>query len=196
MVATPVAFLDASVLYPALLRNMLMHFAVENLFQPRWSARVQEEWMAALLRRRPDISREQLLRTRRLMELHADEALVEGFEGAVNALILPDPDDRHVLAAAIHCGAKVIVTANLRHFPATKLAACGIRAEHPDDFLAGLLSDNPQDAIIAFLALCGNRRNPPQSPLEVTYILASQGLPKTAAALMSHLHPPNQTGGD
>jgi hypothetical protein len=107
MIETPslVAFLDASVLYPAFLRNMLMYFAVNDLYQLRWTARVHEEWMAALLRNRPDIPRAQLERTRHLMDSHIDGVLVEGYEHRIKSIMLPDADDCHVLAAAIRCEA-------------------------------------------------------------------------------------------
>jgi hypothetical protein len=74
------AFYDASVLYPSELRNLLMHLALTGLFQAKWSAAVHEEWICALLRRRPDLSRERLERTRMLMDLHAADALVTGYE--------------------------------------------------------------------------------------------------------------------
>jgi hypothetical protein len=180
---SPVAFLDASVLYPALLRNMLMHFALNDLYRPRWSARVHEEWMSAVLRNRRDISRAQIERTRRLMEFHIDDALVEGYEHRIASLTLPDADDRHVLAAAIHCEAQFIVTANLRHFPDSALAPFGLVAEHPDAFLLRLLNDNKEQALAAFHELCGNRKNPPQTAREVMEILKRQGLTATAAAL-------------
>ncbi|MBM3578735.1 MAG: PIN domain-containing protein [Alphaproteobacteria bacterium] len=181
--ATIVAFLDASVLYPALLRNMLMHFAVNDLFQPRWSARVHEEWITALLRNRPDITRAQIERTRRLMEAEIDEAVVEGYETLIPSLTLPDADDRHVLAAAIHCGATVLVTANLRDFPAPILTSFGLLGEHPDAFLLRLLKSDPELGLAAFEELCANRRNPVQTPREVTELLRRQGLTATAAAL-------------
>jgi hypothetical protein len=114
--ARVVAFLDASVLYPALLRNLLMHLALRDLFQARWSDLVHEEWIAALLRNRPDLTFAQLTRTRRLMDENVDDALVGGYEHLMGEFTLPDPKDRHVLAAAIHGGASVIVTANLRDF--------------------------------------------------------------------------------
>jgi PIN domain len=178
-----VAFLDASVLYPALLRNMLMHFAASDLYQPRWSARVHEEWMAALLRNRPDITRAQIERTRRLMEAEIDDAVVEGYEQRIPSLSLPDPDDRHVLAAAIHCGAQVLVTANLRDFPAAALAPYALVAVHPDAFLLRLLNEDPELALAAFDELCANRKNPPQTPREVVEVLKRLGLIEIAQAL-------------
>jgi predicted nucleic acid-binding protein len=123
-IARVVAFLDASVLYPALLRNLLMHLALRDLFQARWSDRIHDEWIAALLRNRPDLTFAQLARTRRLMDENVDEALVGGYEHLIGALTLPDPKDRHVLAAAIHSGAGVIVTVNLRDFPTTSPPKC------------------------------------------------------------------------
>jgi hypothetical protein len=178
----PVAFLDASVLYPALLRNVLMHFAVADLYQAHWSARVHEEWMRSLLRDRPDISREQLERTRGLMDAHVLGALVEGYEYRIEAITLPDADDRHVVAAALHCGAQFIVTANLRDFPESALAPLGLVAEHPDAFLSRAIGDGKELAASAFRELCANRRNPPQSPREVLDIMTRQGLPATADA--------------
>ena len=116
------AVLDASVLYPALLRNMLMRLALHGLFRARWSAQIHEEWIAALLRNRPDLTRARVEHTRNLTDLHIQDALVTGYRSRIEASALPDADDRHVLAAAIHCGANVIVTTNLRDFPNSVLA--------------------------------------------------------------------------
>jgi len=118
----PWAFLDASVLYPALLRNILMRLAIDDLYRAFWSQRIQDEWTQAILRDRPHLPRAQIERTRRLMEHSIDDAMVSGYEPLIETLTLPDADDRHVLAAAIHCGARVIVTANLRDFPNATLA--------------------------------------------------------------------------
>jgi predicted nucleic acid-binding protein len=122
------AFYDANVLYPAELRNLLMHLAMTGLFRARWSAGVHEEWITGLLRNRPDLSREKLERTRMLMDKHAEDALVTGYEDLIEGLQLPDPDDRHVLAAAIWARADVIVTANVRDFPADILTPFEIEA--------------------------------------------------------------------
>src|SRR5208282_3003035 len=106
------------------------------------SAKVHEEWIAALLRNRPDLNRQQLDRTRALMEAHVINAEVTGYEFLIDTLTLPDPNDRHVLAAAIHGGASIIVTANLRHFPAEKLAPHGLTAQHPDSFVFELMTSD------------------------------------------------------
>jgi hypothetical protein len=180
---TPVAFLDASVLYPALLRNVLMHFAVVDLFRAHWSAQVHEEWMRSLLRDRPDISRQQLERTRHLMDAHVPDALVEGYERRIETVTLPDADERHVVAAALHCGARTIVTANLRDFPVSALLPLGLVAEHPDAFLSRVMAGDEEVALGAFLELCANRKMPPQSPRELLAVMARQGLIATAAAL-------------
>ena len=105
-----VAFLDATVLYPAFLRDLFMRLAVFGVFRANWSARVQDEWTIALLRKRPDLARTLVERTRQLMDAHFPEALVVGYEHRVELITLPDADDRHVAAAAIHCGARSLLT--------------------------------------------------------------------------------------
>ena len=100
-VASFTAFYDADVLYGSQLRNLMMHLAMTGLFRARWSDAVHEEWMTRLLENRPDLTREKLERTRMLMDKHAEDALVTGYEDLIEGLRLPDPDDRHVLAAAM-----------------------------------------------------------------------------------------------
>jgi predicted nucleic acid-binding protein len=159
-VARFTAFYDANVLYPADLRNLLMHLALTGLFRATWSAGVHEEWISALLRNRPDLSRERLERTRRLMDQHATDALVTGYEDLIPGLQLPDPNDRHVLAAAIRGRADVIVTANLRDFPAETLAPFGIEAQHPDEFVLHLLNLAPGIVGKAARTHCETLKNP------------------------------------
>jgi len=141
------AFLDASVLYPALLRDILLRLALRGVFRARWSSTVQDEWVAALIRNRPDIPQARIERTRRLMDARINDAVVEGYEHRISSITLPDADDRHVLAAAIHCGARVIVTANLRHFPAESLALHDVEAQHPDVFVLGILTASPTETV-------------------------------------------------
>jgi len=95
---------------------------------------IHEEWINALLRKNT-FTREKLERVRDLMDAHAKDARVTGYELLIDTLDLPDPDDRHVLAAAICCGADAIVTFNLKDFPKDKLAHYGIEVIHPDDFI-------------------------------------------------------------
>lgn len=144
-----VAVYDACVLYPAPLRDLLMHLALSGLFRARWSERIHEEWMRNLLANRPDIPREKLQRVRELMDAHVADCLVSGYEGLESALDLPDPDDRHVLAAAILCHAGIIVTFNVKDFPDALLAPHGIKAQHPDSFIEHAFGIDETAVIVA-----------------------------------------------
>src|SRR5690606_15156002 len=118
------AIFDACVLYPAHLRDFLMWLGLSGRFRARWSHDIHhEEWEHHLLLNRPDLTGAQLDRTSDLMDRAISDGLVDGDEELVAGLILPDPEDRHVLAVAIRCGASVIVTFNQRDFPADVLAS-------------------------------------------------------------------------
>ena len=177
------AFLDASVLYPATIRSVLMYLAAADTFRALWSDAVHEEWMAALARDRPDIPARTIARIRALMEAHVAHAAVSGYEPLIPALTLPDPDDRHVLAAAIHGGAEVIVTANLRDFPVTALDPYKIVAQEPDAFILGLLEVDPESALGAFAADRARLRHPATSAREYLAGIERAGLMATAGAL-------------
>jgi hypothetical protein len=101
----------------------------------------------------------------------------------IDSLALPDPDDRHVLAAAIHAGATVIVTFNLRDFPSETLSALGVRALHPDDFVLERIEAAPGLACIALQDQLASLSRPPVTRPELLSRLASQGLPRSAARL-------------
>ena len=177
------AFYDANVLYPSDLRNFLMHLALTDLFRARWSADVHEEWIESLLRKRPDLSREKLDRTRALMDEHAPDALVTGYHDLIPGLHLPDPHDRHVLAAAICGRADVIVTMNLKDFPAVALAPYGIEAQHPDEFILHLLSLAPGRVAAAAQDHRNSLKNPPKTIDEYLAALEAQVLTQTVSAL-------------
>ena len=181
--ATFTAFYDANVLYPAELRNLLMHLALAGLFRAKWSEDVHEEWISALLEKRPDLTRDKLERTRALMDLHAVDALVTGYEDLIPGLRLPDPNDRHVLAAAIRGQADVIVTMNLRDFPADVVGAFGIEAQHPDEFVLHLLDLAPGAVMAAAESHRQSLKNPPCTMDEYLETLGRQGLAKSASAL-------------
>jgi len=176
-------FYDANVLYPSDLRNLLMHLALMDLFEARWSADVHEEWMRSLLRKRPDLTREKLERTRQLMDRAAPNALTTGYAHLIPALTLPDPDDRHVLAAAIQSGASVIVTCNLNDFPPDVLKEFDVEARHPDDFILGLIALAPDLVLEAAEHHRSSLKQPPKTREEYLDSLAKQGLTQTASAL-------------
>ncbi|MEI4470243.1 RSP_2648 family PIN domain-containing protein [Frigidibacter sp. MR17.24] len=134
--------LDACVLYPTVLREILVGLAREGLFAPLWSERILEEWARAARRFSPA---DELIARGEIATLRAafPAASVPVPEAAAEALDLPDPNDRHVLAAAIAGRATAIVTFNLRDFPGWALGPHAIRAEHPDPFLLGLLARDP-----------------------------------------------------
>lgn len=174
---------DACVLYPALLRNVLLQLATTRLFRARWTEMIHEEWMRGLLARRTDLTREQLDRTRQAMDRAVPDCLVSGYEPLVDGLTLPDPDDRHVLAAAIRCNADAIITANVDDFPEKALAQYGIEAQHPDEFILHLF-DLDEAAVVASVKAVRDRlRNPPMGAAELIASIQSRGLPGTAERL-------------
>jgi PIN domain-containing protein len=132
--------------------------------------------MRAVQRDYPDISREKAEKVRDVMNAHVRACLVTNYEELIPALTLPDPDDRHVLAAAIHAGADVIVTINLGDFPAATLKAYGIEAQHPDDSIIHLLDLAPGTVCGAVKRQRGSLRNPPKSADELLATVERQGL--------------------
>lgn len=181
------AFYDADVLYGSQLRNLMMHLALTGLFRARWSAGVHEEWMTRLLRNRPDLTREKLERTRTLMDKHAEGALVTGYEDLIESLRLPDPNDRHVLAAAIRGRADVIVTRNVRDFPADVLRTFGIEAQHPDEFVVHLLDLAPGLVIDAARHHRESLRNPAKTAEQYLEMLEAEGLTEAVAILREYM---------
>jgi predicted nucleic acid-binding protein len=184
-VATLTVLYDACVLYPAPLRDLLMHLALTDLIRARWTNVIHEEWMRAVLANRPDLKREQIERTRDLMNAHVEFCLVDGYEALIPGLTLPDPDDRHVLAAAIRAGADVIVTFNLSDFPPAVLAPLGIEAQHPDEFITHLLDLSPGPVCAAAKRQREALRNPPKTVAEYLATLARLSLPQTAIRLQA-----------
>ncbi len=178
-----IAVLDACVLYPVPIRDLLLSLAAAGLYKPKWSALIQDEWSRNLLANRADLKALQLQRTATMMNLAFPDADVEGYEVFIPTLTLPDPDDRHVLAAAIHGETEWIVTQNVRDFPSEVLAPWGIRAVHPDAFLQELLLSHPSQVVEALRRGRHRYRSPPITAQEMLTSLARQGLPETVQAL-------------
>lgn len=128
------AFLDTCVLYPPILRDLLLGLADRGLYQPLWSESVAAEWLHTTARKGEPGAAEALTRMRARWP-GAEVAGGEATGGKADWLDLPDPGDRHVLAGAIEGGAALLVTLNLRDFPRRSLAPHGgLRAIPPDDF--------------------------------------------------------------
>lgn len=177
------AVFDAGVLYPAPLRDFLMWLALSGRFRARWTHLIHDEWVRNLLKNRPDLDAPQLQRTVDCMNEAIPDALVTGHEPLIEGLTLPDPDDRHVLAAAIRCGASVIVTFNERDFPAPVLAPFGIKVQHPDEFIDDLFDLDPAAVVTAARQQRSSLRTPPIDAERYLEILQRQGLPKAVKHL-------------
>ncbi|MES2797404.1 MAG: PIN domain-containing protein [Bacteroidota bacterium] len=178
-----VVVLDACVIYPAPIRDFLLHLAVENLFIPKWSDRIQEEWIRNLLLKRPDLSESALGKTVKAMNEAFPEANIERDRILENKLTLPDKDDRHVLVTAIKAKADYILTFNLKDFPSDYLKKYEVFAISPDDLLCNLYINNPDSVKIAFRNQVKNLKNPPIKALDLLNIFKKVGLPKIANKL-------------
>jgi predicted nucleic acid-binding protein len=179
------AVLDACVLYSASLRNFLLTLAGAKLFEPFWTEEIRDEWIRSLLLKRPNLKEKQE-RTRRKMDLHFPNAFVRGYESIIPTLALPDPKDRHVLAAAIHAKAECIVTFNLKDFPESALAPCQVKAISPDNFVLSMIEYNAKVFIETVARHRAGLSRPPQTADEYLIKLAKQRLPKTVAFLRRH----------
>jgi predicted nucleic acid-binding protein len=177
-----VVVLDACVLYPAPIRDLLLHLAAEDLYSPRWSKSIHEEWIRNLLANRPDLKKSKLQRTQKLMDDAFPEAVVRNYSGLEKKLTLPDADDNHVLAVAIKSQATTIVTFNLKDFPAKYLAPHHVKAVHPDRFILDLIRTDEQKARKAFQKQTAILTNPPMIETQVLNILGER-LPSSADAL-------------
>src|SRR5215469_1954326 len=142
--------------------------------------------MSNLLANRPCLARAQLEAARRAMDRAFPAASVSGFESLIPALSLPDPDDRHVLAAAIHARADVLITVNLKDFPTAAVSSHGIVATHPDPFVDYLFDLNEPEVITAMARMRSRLRAPSLSPDDFIDSIAQAGMPLTVARLRRH----------
>jgi predicted nucleic acid-binding protein len=181
-----VAVLDACVLYPPSLRDLFMWLAAAIVYQPRWTEDIHAEWMRNVLKDNSEITVSQLERTRLLMDRVSEDSLVTGYQKHIPLLTLPDPDDRHVLAAAIEAKASVIVTFNLSDFPASTLRQYGIRALHPDKYLTALFDDAPELFLLGVKDHRASLKKPPKTPDDYIETLKINGLTQLAERLENH----------
>lgn len=160
-----------------------MHLGQTGMYQPKWSAMIEDEWQRNLIKDRPDLNSDQIKRTGELMNRALPDAMVTGFEPIVASIELPDVDDRHVVATAICSNAEIVVTFNLKDFPQKYLNNFCIEALHPDDFITDLFDLNQALVLLAVNTQRRYMRKPPKSVDEYLDALLRQGLPQTVKEL-------------
>lgn len=162
-----------------------MRLALTDLFKAYWTDQIHEEWINALLRQ-GKFTREKLEQVRDLMDAHVRDAKVTGYENLIETLELPDPDDRHVLAAAIRCNADAIITFNAKDFLEEALAPYGIDVLHPDDFIYYQIDLAPPACCSAIKNQRTALKNPPMSLEDFLNTLQKQQLPQTVSILKQY----------
>jgi hypothetical protein len=186
------ALLDTCVLWPSTQRNFLLSLAVERLYRPVWSTAVLEELeyheAEKLINRHGFAPDEADRRARRLVEqmrTHFADAETTGWEPLEGSFGLPDPDDEHVVAAAVVAGAGVIVTNNLKHFPAARLPGA-LEALPPPEFALNTVAVDPTRALCAVQAMAdrSGRTGPVRSVPDVLGILEDRYRMVEAVALL------------
>jgi predicted nucleic acid-binding protein len=176
------AILDANVLYPQLVRDTLLSLAGERLYHARWTTTIHDEWMRNLAKDRPNIAARLPQLTER-MNASVPDCLVTNYEKLITSIDLPDPDDRHVVAAAIAGHADAIVTFNTKDFPADVLQPYGIEVQHPDEFVMNQLQLQKIPALSAIKKMRARWTNPARPAQELIEAFERRGLPMTADLL-------------
>lgn len=181
IVANPfVVILDANVLFPFRVRDVLLTFAHEGLFRARFTDQIMAEWTNNLLRLKPHL--EESIRSQAdMIRQKFDECFVTGHMALIDGLDMPDQDDRHVLAAAIRCSAQVIVTENKRDFPRAILEEYDIEVLGADEVLLNTYELFPVEAARALGKVRARYQNPSMTVSEFLLDLTRAGLPKLAA---------------
>lgn len=178
------ALLDANVLVGALPRNIILSLAEAGFFRPRWSTTILDEFERTFGKRFDDEAAGQ--RQRRRIESAFPEAMVTSFEMLIEGLALPDADDRHVLAAAIHIKAAVIVTENLRDFPQCSVVKFDIEVLSTDDFIADIIDLGGAEAVAALRKMRERFQRPDISSSDLILKIEKHGLLQTADLLVDY----------
>lgn len=174
---------DACVLHPAPLRDLLLRIAQSRIVQAKWTEKILDETFTSILERRPDLEPDRLARTRQRMCDAIDDCLVTGHDGLADHVQLPDDGDRHVVAAAIRCGAQAIITANTRDFPTRALMPLEMEAIHPDTFILDLVELAPGLVMRVVHEQASALKHPTHSVADVLGKLEQCGLVQATAEL-------------
>lgn len=186
------ALVDACALAGALKRNLLLTLAEAEFFRVRWSAQILDETEAAIRKILTDKGAEdadaRASRARGYMQSAFEEAMVESFEAmTASCLGLPDPDDAHVVAAALKTQAAIIVTDNLRHFPSDILSALNLEARSTDAFIADTIALDPGRAVASIRVMRERLRRPEKTAEMLLLDMEASGLIETADVLRPHV---------
>lgn len=186
------AFIDACTLASALKRNLLLTLAEAEFFRARWSARVMDETEDAitkiLLTRGFVDAADRARRARTSMEAAFEEAQVNDYDQFLPSCSgLPDPDDKHVLAAALGTQAATIVTENLKDFPEAQLAPLNIEARSADAFIADTIALDPGKAVAAIRKMRERFKRPDKTAELLLLDMEAAGLTETVDALRPHV---------
>ncbi|MES2889800.1 MAG: PIN domain-containing protein [Pseudomonadota bacterium] len=176
--------LDACVLYPRTMPDALMSLAAVNLFAAKWTEKIEHEWMSNLEINKPQIAHRLTERRDAMRRVAKDrEVPTSAWRPLVQGLVLPDPDDRHVLAAAIAGHVDCIVTVNLKDFPDEVLEPHGLEAVHPDQFIINQWDLDELVVLAAFKRMRSRWNNPAVTPEGFAQAVERGGLPWTAQRL-------------
>ena len=175
------AVLDACVLYQLAIADSLISIAVTGLFAAKWTQKIEEEWIESLEKNRPDLKGKLATRRDSMREAVPDWEISEAaWNSIASSLTLPDPNDVHVLAAAIAGHADCIVTRNQRDFPASIMDVHGIDILDPDEFIINQWDLENVPVMAAFKGMRARRKKPTESVEDFALTLEKNGLPATA----------------
>lgn len=174
--------IDACVLYPTVMREVVLGVAAKGLFDPRWSPRILEEWACAARKIGPQgetIARGEIA----AITARFPRAQVQIPQGVEARLWLPDPNDVHVLAAAVGCSADAIMTVNAKDFPRNELADEGLQRVDPDGFLVDLAIQHPEAVQSVGEAVLTEARRLSGEPWEMRKLMRKARLPRLGKLL-------------
>lgn len=178
------ALLDACVLYPIAVTDALLSLATAGFYAAKWTTRIEAEWITALEKQRPDLTGKLEFRRDSMRAAIPDwEVSESAWISLADGILLPDPKDVHVLAAAIAGHADCIVTANVSDFPESVLSGYCIEILDPDRFIANQWDLDPVAAVAAFRRMRARRKKPQSTPLDFANAMENAGLPTTAERL-------------
>lgn len=186
------ALLDACSLAGALRRNLLLTLAEADFFRARWSEEILQETQKAITRILADKgdaeAQAKAAKSVAAMQTAFEDALVGDYDAMMESVEgIPDPGDRHVIAAAIKTDAAIIVTENLKHFPSKLLVSFGIEAKSADAFIADTIDLDAGRAIAAIRGMRERFKKPALTPEALLLKMETDGLLETCDLLREHI---------